>query len=48
VPPRAKTFVWRLEGAWGRYAGARGRVFRYYAFVPHAYRFTPSRGSAAA
>ncbi len=29
-------------------AGARGRVFRYYALVPHAYRCTPSRGSAAA
>jgi len=28
-------------------AGARGRVFRYYALVPHAYRFTPSRGSEA-
>jgi len=26
---------------------ARRRVFRYYALVPHAYRFTPSRGSAA-
>jgi len=28
--------------------GAGGRVFRSYALVPHAYRCTPSRGSAAA
>jgi|GEM_PF-5390280 len=38
----------RLLPSWNGAEGARGRVFRYYALVPHAYRCTPSRGSAAA
>jgi len=38
------------KGAGGRRVFAalfRVNVFRSYALVPHAYRYTPSRGSAA-